>query len=58
MLKLTVIGAVLVAATSASVFRRHFSHARQATPPPRPQEILEEYADALERANVTDLNDY
>jgi len=60
MLKLTIVGAVMVAATSGSLFKHKFAQrfSSNITAPPRPSEILEEWADALDRANVTTPEEY
>jgi len=48
MFKFTIVGAAILFATVAA---RHAA-------PAHPQDVLEEYVDALDRANVTDLNEY
>jgi len=61
MFKLTVIGAVMVAATSAAVFQDKMALknlASNATAPPCPKELLEEYENALDAANVTTPEEY
>jgi len=64
MLKLTIVGAVMVAAVSAGTFQNKFAQKRQSCggnsteAPPCPGELLEEWADALDRANVTTPQEY
>ena len=64
MYKLTIVGAVLVAATSGSIFKHKFAQklhvcgGNSTDAPPCPGELLEEWADALDRANVTTPEEY